>query len=112
MTARFVPNRNLARDLAAEPPAELRAALEELGRDLSLTARELALQNAYDTGDYYRGIQEAEVGVDEFGRLVARVNATDHKSNWLEYGTKRMPAKRIMRRAAARVRRHQRLQGG
>jgi hypothetical protein len=112
MPARFVPNRQLARDLAADPTPEIRVALEELGRDLSLSARELALADAYDTGDYYRGIQEAEVGTDEHGRLVARVNATDYKSSWLEYGTERMRPKRILRRAAARVRRAQRLQGG
>lgn len=51
------------------------------------------------TGDYRDGIQLTP-GFLEDGRAVARLNAMDFKSGWIEFGTIRIPAHAVLRRAA------------
>jgi hypothetical protein len=107
VTVRFVPNRNLARDLAADPPPELRRSLLDIGRDLAVTARETAFREYYRTGAYMRGIREPEVTRNQKGELAVRVAATDWKSHWAERPPKQEHGRkgRILRRAALRARR-------
>lgn len=50
------------------------------------------------TGDYVEGIR-ADVGVDDLGGVVGRVNAHDFKSWWIEAGTSRTRAHAPLRRA-------------
>jgi hypothetical protein len=64
-------------------------------------ARQLAGREAYQSGDYQRSIQSAS-GIEP-GGAVGRVNAGDDKAGWIEFGTKRQPARAILRRAAEAV---------
>jgi hypothetical protein len=77
---RFVPNRNLNRELAAQ--LEYKHGLAELAQPIADNAREFA---PVDEGDYRDSI---EVTID--GNEV-RVDAFDWKSNFLEFGTSDTP---------------------
>lgn len=95
---RFVPNRNLDRELKAQ--ASYKLALKEVGAEpIAENARELA---PVDEGDYRDGIQ-ATVDGDE-----VRVDAMDWKSNFIEFGTVDTPVfaplARGARQAGARLR--------
>jgi hypothetical protein len=61
-------------------------------------ARQLAGREAYQSGDYQRSIEPASG--TEAGGAVGRVNASDFKAGWIEFGTRRQPARAILRRAA------------
>lgn len=50
-----------------------------------------------DTGAYREGIQ-AEAGL-EGPTMMARINAYDYKSHWIEFGSLGRPAKAVLRRA-------------
>jgi hypothetical protein len=76
--------------------------LGEYADEIAQEARRIARAEYYRTGAYLRGIR-AEHGLDEHGELVGRVVATDFKSHWAEFGTSRMRARHVLRRAAERV---------
>jgi hypothetical protein len=99
-TGRFIPNPiGLA---ALSTNAQLKFALREVAAVVTAAAKELARREAYDNGDYYRSIRPAS-GVektDEGPAAIARVNAWDFKAGWIEFGTVKMPAKKILQRAA------------
>jgi hypothetical protein len=71
-----------------------------------LEAQAIARSEFYQRGGYLRGLQ-AEHGLDEHGDLVGRVNATDWKSHWGEFGWKSRTggtrARHILSRAAQRA---------
>lgn len=84
----------------------LEHALGDIASDIAAEARAIGRAEFYRRGDYVRGIT-AEHGLDEHGNLVGRVNATDWKSHWAEYGWKRRTggtrARHILTRAASRA---------
>lgn len=59
-------------------------ALKERGEQLAAKARATNF-GSYSVGNYVKGIK-VDAGVEQ-GVLTARVNATDFKSHWLEFGT-------------------------
>lgn len=77
------------------PVAELLAAQAE---QVAEQARQITGREAHQGGDYQRSIEPAS-GIEQ-GGAVGRVNASDFKAGWVEFGTKRQPAKAILRRAA------------
>lgn len=80
--------RKLARDPSLIPP------LKEAADAAAGKARDIG---PVDDGDYRDGIKVA-VGADEHG-VLARVNANDFKSHWIEFGTIDTPAFAPLRRA-------------
>lgn len=86
----------------AETHGPLERALGDIADDVANRAQAIARAEFYATGAYARGIH-AESGLDEHGRLVGRVVATDWKSHWAEHGTRRMRAHHILTRAARQV---------
>jgi hypothetical protein len=85
--SRFVPNRNLDKELQATP--EYRKALVETMEPAAKAAKAFA---PVRTGDYRDSIT-----VDP---LTARLQASDWKSNWIEYGTSKWHAHAPVRRGA------------
>jgi hypothetical protein len=91
-----VPNPRLGLEVARSVPvAEL---LGSRAAEVAEQARQLAGREAYRSGDYQRSIEPVS-GIEP-GGAVGRVNASDFKAGWVEFGTKRQPAKAILRRAA------------
>lgn len=65
---------------------------------IAMSSKALAHAEAYDTGDYERGI-ETYVGSEG-----VRVIATDFKSHWIEWGTSTgFAARHVLRRAAQMI---------
>jgi hypothetical protein len=95
-TVRYVANPRLAFEVARSlPVAEL---LTGRAEQVAAQARALARREAYQTGAYARSIEPAS-GIEP-GGAVGCVNASDFKAGWIEFGTKRQPARAILRRAA------------
>jgi hypothetical protein len=84
----------------------LEHALADVADLIVLEAQAIARSEFYRSGDYVRGLQ-AEHGLDEYGELVGRANATDWKSHWAEWGWKRRTggtrARHVLTRAAERA---------
>ena len=90
-----MPNPRLGYEVARSlPMAEL---LADRAAEVAEQARALARREAYQTGDYERSI-ESDSGIEPSG-AVGRVNARDFKAGWIELGTRRQPARAILRRA-------------
>lgn len=51
------------------------------------------------SGKYKEGIR-VDMGTDASGNYLARLNATDFKSHWIELGTSKFPARAVLRRGA------------
>ena len=99
-TGRFIPNPIGIEQLRLG--AAMQATLKGVAEIVANAAKELAKREAYDTGAYYRSIRPA-AGIDKSADIpaaVARVNAWDFKASWIEFGTVKMPAKRVLQRAA------------
>lgn len=90
--SRFVINPTFVKRLVRDP--SLIPPLKEAAAAAADKAGDLA---PVDDGDYRDGIKVA-VGADERG-VLARVNATDFKSHWIEFGTIDTPAFAPLRRA-------------
>lgn len=84
----------------------LEHALGEIADRIVAEAQAIGRAEFYQRGGYVRGIV-AEHGLDERGELVGRVNATDWKSHWAEYGwrsrTGGQRARHVLTRAAERA---------
>src|SRR6266508_2633435 len=80
-------NQNLEAELTGSifTRGPLEHALGEIADQIAMDAQAIGRAEFYDRGGYVRGIK-AEHGLDEHGELVGRVNATDWKSHWAEYG--------------------------
>jgi hypothetical protein len=79
----FEPNYQLGHDLRRA--GALDPALQNLAAEITLTAKEIAVREAFDTGDYMESIHGG-LGKGRTGYVVGRVSADDHKANWIEYG--------------------------
>ena len=79
----FEPNYNLGHDLRRS--GVLDPALLGFAAEITLTAKELAVREAFDTGDYMGSIHGG-LGKGRTGFVVGRVSADDFKANWIEYG--------------------------
>jgi hypothetical protein len=80
---------------------ELQEALRELAEPAAEESRRIARDEAYLSGDYEAGI-EVEVG-EENDEALARINANDWKSWWIEAGTSDTPTFAVLRRGAEAV---------
>ena len=104
---RFIPNPIGIAAIASGP--QMLAMLGAEVKKIEVVAKELARQEAYQTGDYYRGIRSSS-GYDKIDgkpTAVGRVNAFDFKSGWIEFGSiKIQPPRRILQRAAEAVGHH------
>lgn len=103
VTGRFIPNPVGIKQL--QNSAQIKGALHEVAAAIAQVAQDIARQEAYDTGDYMRGIRPASGIVTEDGvkRAVGRVNAFDWKSGWIEFGSIHNPppgGHKILQRAA------------
>lgn len=101
----FAPNWDLGRDLRQQ--GVLDDELRNLADLAALGAKEIAVREAFDTGDYYESIHGG-LGENRNGLTVGRVSADDFKADWLERGYthssgKRIPGKNILRRGARRA---------
>lgn len=81
---------------------QMKDALQQVADEVAKEASALADREAHRSGDYMRGIRGATVGTTA-GGLIGQVQATDYKSNWIEFGTANQPPKAIVRRAAEAV---------
>jgi len=79
----FEPNYQLGHDLRRS--GVLDSALNQFAAEVALTAKELAVREAFDTGDYMGSIHGG-LGKGRTGYVVGRVSADDFKANWIEYG--------------------------
>jgi len=94
---RFRPNPGFVDQL--ERSAKFAAFLKGLAEVGARKAQSLAKAEAYDSGDYAKGIK-GEVGFSPTG-LVGRINAHDFKSGILEvHGTQGGRGRGILRRSA------------
>jgi hypothetical protein len=84
----------------------LEHALADIADQIVAEAQAIARTEFYQRGGYLRGLQ-AEHGLDDHGELVGRVNATDWKSHWAEWGwrarTGGTRARHVLTRAAERA---------
>lgn len=99
---KVIPNPKGIAQLKLTPA--MQASLKREAQRVVDMAKSMARVEAYDTGAYMRSIRAA-AGIDKAGipTSVARVNAFDFKSAWIEWGTQRMPARHILTRAAEAV---------
>jgi hypothetical protein len=103
-------NRNLEAELTGSlfTRGPLEHALGDIADQIVVEAQAIARTEFYQRGGYLRGLQ-AEHGLDEHGELVGRVNATDWKSHWAEWGWKARArvggtrARHVLTRAADRA---------
>lgn len=101
----FHPNLQLNRDLRQQHVLD--DELRSLAELASLGAREIAVREAFDTGDYYGSIHGG-LGTNRKGLTVGRVSADDHKAHWVEFGWRttsgrQVPGKNVLRRGARRA---------
>ena len=103
-TGKFIPNPVGIRAIGMGP--KMVATMEEASKLVLQASKELARSEAYETGEYYRGLRNIS-GYEGTGfKKVAasRVNAWDFKSHWIEWGTSRgFQARHILERAAEAV---------
>ncbi len=90
--AKYVPLPGVEGLVATDP--RMAAALEVVALPALKAAQQLA---PIDEGDYWEGLK-VKTGLYQ-GRAVARIMATDFKSNWIEFGTVKMAAQAVLRRA-------------
>ncbi len=101
---KFVPNYPVIDKVLTITPA-MQAELLRHAESIVSEAKDIARSEAYQSGDYYRGIR-ASAGIDKAEGLshnvaVARANAFDWKSHWIEWGTaKNFPARNVLTRGA------------
>jgi hypothetical protein len=81
--------------------------LRQLTQEQVLIAKEIAVREFFDTGDYYNSIH-GDLGVNRKGLVVGLVMADDFKANWAEHGWTapgghHIRGKRILQRAARRA---------
>jgi hypothetical protein len=79
----FEPNYDLGHDLRRS--GVLDHALNQLAGEIALTAKEIAVREAFDTGDYMDSIH-GRLATGRTGYVVGHVQADDFKANWIEYG--------------------------
>jgi hypothetical protein len=100
----LAPNWQLGRDLRRTHTFD--PTIQPYLAEITLAARELAVRDAFDQGDYFGSIHGEVRPVR--GQNVGLVMADDFKANWIERGwTTRagttVKGKRILRRAARRA---------
>lgn len=93
MVTKFVPDRGGIAEIGR--CADLLKDLEEVANGVVDSAKNLAPELS---GDYKEGI-DMESGV-EGKTAIARVNANDFKSHWVEFGTSDTPTFAPLRKAA------------
>lgn len=104
VTGRFIPNPVGIKQL--QMGAQMKFALHSVAETIAEAAKSLARAEAYDTGAYERSIRPASgIDTDEGGTktMIARVNAFDFKSGWIEFGSIHNPppgGHKILQRAA------------
>lgn len=101
----LAPNWNLGADLRRTSTYDV--ILGQLTQEQALGAKEIAVAEFFDTGDYFDSIH-GEIGTNRRGLVVGLVVADDFKANWAEHGWttpsgRRVPGKRILQRAARRA---------
>lgn len=92
---RFVPNQLGIRQYFSSDPALARA-VSAIADQIKERAQAIA---PVRTGSYRDSIEVELARDDATGVLMARVNATDFKSHWIEFGTIDTPAFAPLRRA-------------
>ena len=103
-TGRFIPNPIGIALLQRGPQMAL--LLKTEAEKVAAVAKQIAREEAYDTGEYYRGIRAVSgVGeVDGQKALIGRVNAFAMHSGWIEFGSiHNQPAHHVLSRAAEAV---------
>lgn len=98
MSLRMVPDRARVRNVLTLPG--IGSAVDGVARDISTEASNLANSEARDDGDY-AGSFEVSSGSDR-DRRVAAVSNDDPAALHIEFGTRYIDAKGILRRAAER----------
>lgn len=93
MATRFVPSPSGIAAFASSPA--LVAALKAVAEEAASNARAIAPE---DSGDYIDGIG-VDAGV-EGGKALARINADDPASGYIEFGTEDTPTFAPLRRGA------------
>jgi hypothetical protein len=93
--ARFVPNRNLTRQL--ERTTNYLAVLLDAAKEAEDAAKRIARSEAYEEGDYHDSIEGTRVGLDVV------LQAKDFKAGWIEYGQANFKTVAPLRRGAKAV---------
>jgi hypothetical protein len=92
---KFLPNPDFERQLGNDPLYV--AWLKSVADEAAESAKSLAQSDAYETGQYMGHIT-GDV-VSEGGKKFARLNAWSFKAHWIEFGTRKMGARHILKRA-------------
>lgn len=79
----LAPNWDLGADLRRTDNYD--ALLRHLTDEQVLIAKEIAVVEYFDRGDYFSSIH-GDLGIDRRGLVVGLVMADDFKANWAEYG--------------------------
>jgi hypothetical protein len=102
ISGKFIPNPIGQAAIAFGPQMEAMLAAE--ANKILDAAKDLARQEAYLTGDYYRSLRTSTGVSKEDKAMAGRVNAWDWKAGWIEFGSiHNYPPKRILSRAAEAV---------
>lgn len=78
--------------------------VEDLTEKVEERAIQIARQEAFDSGAYVNSFKSRIEKTRKGDRSIGIVEVTDNKWHWIEYGTRRQPAKSILRRAVNELR--------